>query len=122
MDLTFQVPIKYCSLQHWTLLPSPVTSTIGCCFSFGFVSSFFLELFLHSSGAYWKPTDLGSSSFSVLSFSLLTSCPFHAVHGFKLAEIAEIGRWNSCILVIEWKYTIFNVFLYSAHCPGDKGA
>ena len=26
MDLTFQVPMQYCSLQHWTLLLSPVTS------------------------------------------------------------------------------------------------
>ena len=49
MDLTFQVPIKYCSLQHQTLLPSPVTSTTGCCFCFGSISFFFLELFLHCS-------------------------------------------------------------------------
>ena len=62
MDLTFQVPMQYCSLQHWTLLPLPVTSTTGCCFCFGSVSSFFLVLFLHSSPeAYWAPTDLGSS-------------------------------------------------------------
>ena len=27
MDLTFQVPMLYCSLQHQTLLLSPVTST-----------------------------------------------------------------------------------------------
>ena len=47
MDLIFQVPIQSCSLKHWTLLPSPVTSTAGCCFCFGSVSSFFLELFLH---------------------------------------------------------------------------
>ena len=72
MDLTFQVPMQYCSLQHWTLLPSPVTSTTGCCFWFGSISSFFLELFLYCSPvAYWAPTDLGSSSFSVLSFCLL---------------------------------------------------
>ena len=71
MDLTFQVPMQYCSLQHRTLLPSPVTSTAGGCFCFGSVSSFFLELFLHwCPVAYWAPTDLGSSSFSVLSFSL----------------------------------------------------
>ena len=71
IDLTFQVPMQYCSLQHQTLLPSPVASTTGCCFHFGSVSSFFLELFLHSSPiAYWAPTDLGSSSFSVLSFCL----------------------------------------------------
>ena len=71
MDLTFQVPMQYCSLQHQTLLPSPVTSTPGHCFHFGSVSSFFLELFLHcSTVAYWAPTDLGSSSFNVISFCL----------------------------------------------------
>ena len=35
-----------------------------CCVCFGSPSSFFPELFLHSSlVAYWKPTNLGSSSF-----------------------------------------------------------
>ena len=58
-------------LQHQILLPSPVTSTTGRCFRFGSISSFFLELFLHSSPvAYWSPTDLGISTFSVLSFCL----------------------------------------------------
>ena len=75
MNVTFQVPMQHCSLQHRTLLPSPVTSTTGYCFCFGFISSFFLELFLRLSPvAYWAPTDLGSSSFSVLSL------PFHTVH------------------------------------------
>ena len=70
-DLTFQVPAQYCSLQHRTLLLLPVTSTAGCCFCFGSVSSFFLELFLHRSPvAYYSPTYLGSSSFSVVSFCL----------------------------------------------------
>ena len=69
MDLTFQVPMQCCFLQHWTLFPSPVTSTTGCCFHFGSASLFFLELFLHSSPvAFWAPTNLGSSSFSVMSF------------------------------------------------------
>ena len=71
MDLTFQVPMQYCSLQHWTLLLSPVTSTAGYCFCFGSISSLFLESFLHwSPVAYWAPNDLGSSSFSILSFFL----------------------------------------------------
>ena len=71
MDLTFQVPMQYCSLQHQTLLSSPVMSTTECCFYFGSTFSFFLELFLHwSPVAYWAPTDLGSSSFSILSFCL----------------------------------------------------
>ena len=82
MDLTFQVPMQYCSLQNWTLLPSPVTSTTGCCFCFGFIYSFFLELFFHSSPvAYWAPTNLGTLSFGVLSF-----CLFILFMGFSRQE------------------------------------
>ena len=82
MDLTFPVPMQYYSLQHWTLLPSPVTSRTGYCFCFDSVSSFFLELFLHwSSLAYWAPTHLGSSFFSVLSF-----CLFIFFMGFSRQE------------------------------------
>ena len=85
MDLTFQVPMQYCSLQHWTLLPLPVTSTTGCYFCFGSISSFFLALFLHwSPVAYWAPTDLGSSSFGVLSL-----CLFLLFMGFSRQE-----HWN----------------------------
>ena len=79
MDLTFQVPMQYCSLQHWALLLSPVTSTTGCCFCFGSTSSVFLELVLQK--AYWAPTDLGSSSFSVVSF-----CLFILFMGFSRQE------------------------------------
>ena len=71
MDITFQVLMQYCSLQYRTLLLSPVTSTTGCCFCFGSIPSFLLELFLHwCPVAYWAPTDLGSSSLSVLYFCL----------------------------------------------------
>ena len=74
--------MQYCSLQHWTLLPSPVTSTAGCCFCFGSISSFFLELFPYwSPVAYWAPTDLGSSTFSVQSF-----CLFILFMGFSRQE------------------------------------
>ena len=82
MDLTFQVPMQYCSLQHQILLLSPVTSTTGYCFCFGSIPSFFLELFLHwSPVAYWGPNDLGSSSFSILSF-----CLFILFMGFSRQE------------------------------------
>ena len=82
LDLAFQVPTQYCSLQHWTLLLSPVTSTTECCFCFGSIPSFFLELFLHwSPVSYWAPTDLGSSSFSVLCF-----CLFILFMGFSRQE------------------------------------
>ena len=70
IDLIFQVPMQYYSIQHWTILLSSVTSTTGC-FCFGSISSFFLESFLHwSPVAYWAPPYLGSSSFNILSFCL----------------------------------------------------
>ena len=82
MDLTFQVPMQYCSLQHQTLLLSPVTSTAGYCFCFGSIPSFFLELFLHCSPVtYWEPTDLGSFSFTILLF-----CLFILFMGFSRQE------------------------------------
>ena len=69
MDLIFQVPRQYCSLQHQTSLPLPITTTTGYCFHFDSISLIFLELFLHSSPvAYWAPTDLRSSSFGVICF------------------------------------------------------
>ena len=93
MDLTFQVPMQYCSLQHWTLLLSPVTSTAGYCFCFGYIPSFFLELFLHwSPVACWAPTDLGSSSFSILSF-----CLFILFMGFSRQEY-----WSGLSFPLQW--------------------
>ena len=73
MDLTFQVTMQCCSLQHQTLLSPPDMSTTGHCFHFGWakIASFLLELFLCSSPVvYWRPTDLGGSSFSVTYFCL----------------------------------------------------
>ena len=102
MDFTFQVPMRYCSLQHQTLLPSAVTSITGHCFRFGSISPFFLELFLYSSSvAYWAPTDLGSSSFSAISFSLFifgfsrqeywSGLPFPPPVGHILSELSTMS-------------------------------
>ena len=85
--------MQYCSLQHRTLLLSPVTSTAGCCFCFGSIPSFFLELFLHwSPVAYWAPTDLGSSSFSILSF-----CLFNCSWGSQGKNTEEV-----CHSLLQW--------------------
>ena len=46
-NLTFQVPMQYCSLQYQMLLPSPVKYTTVCCFCFASISLFSLELVLH---------------------------------------------------------------------------
>ena len=84
---------------------SPVTSATGCCFYFVPVSSFFLDLFLHWSPiAYWVPTDLGSSSFSVISFCLFilfmgfsgheywSGLPFPSPVDHVLSELSTMTR------------------------------
>ena len=75
-----------CNIVLYSIgLPLPVPSTTGCCFCFGSIYSFFLELFLHSSPvAYWASTNLGSSSFSVIYF-----CLFILFMGFSRQEY-----WN----------------------------
>ena len=106
IDLTFQIPMQYYSLQHWTLLPSQVTSKPICCFCFGSISSFFLELVLCSSPvAYWAPSDLGSSSFCVLSFSLFilfmgfsrqeywSGLPFPSPVDHILSDLSTMTSW-----------------------------
>ena len=76
--------MQYCSLQHQTLLSPPDTSTTGRCLHFGSASSFLLELFLHFFPvAYWAPTNLGRSSFSVIFL------PFHTVHGVLKARMLK---------------------------------
>ena len=82
MELTFQVPMQYCSLQHWALLLSPVTSTAGCCFCFGSIPSFFLELFLH-----WSP--IGHLPTWEVHLSVSYILPFHTVHMVLKARILK---------------------------------
>ena len=86
MDLTFQVAMQCFSLQHWTLLSPPDTSTPGHHLNFGSASSFFLELFLCSSPiAYWRTTSLGG-----LIFQYHTFLPFQSSWGSqgKNTEVA----------------------------------
>ena len=60
--------------------------------------SFFLELFLHSLVAYWAPTDLASSSFSVISFCLFIL--FMATHTMK--QYSAIKRNELLIHTMTW--------------------
>ena len=97
MDLTFQVPMQYCSLQHQNLLVesacisiyhqshppvnlhqhlSPVTSTTGCCFCFGSVSSFFLEFI----SPLISSSILGTYRPGEFLFQCPIIFPFHTVH------------------------------------------
>ena len=76
---TLGVHSDSCPLSQWC---HPAISSAGYCFCFGSIPSFFLELFLHwSPVAYWAPTNLGSSSFSTLSF-----CFFILFMGFSRQE------------------------------------
>ena len=76
---TLGVHSDSCPLSQWC---HPAISSAGYCFCFGSIPSFFLELFLHwSPVAYWTPTDLGSFSFSILSF-----CLFILFMGFSRQE------------------------------------
>ena len=85
MDLTFQVPMQYCSSQHRTLLLSSVTCTTGYYFCFGSIPSFFLDLFLHwSPVAYWAPYWPGE-----FLFQYPIILPFHTVHGVLKARILK---------------------------------
>ena len=75
MDLTFQVPMQDCSLQHRTLLPSPVTSTTGYCFLLwlhSFILSGVISPLISCSilGTYWP----GEFIFQCSIF-----LPFHGV-------------------------------------------
>ena len=85
MDLTFQVPMERCSLQHQTLLSPPDASTVGHHFCFGPTTSFFLEVlviaFCSSPVAYRTPSDMGGHSSSVISF-----CLFILTMGFSRQE------------------------------------
>ena len=114
MDLSVQVPIQYWYLQHQTLLLSPVISITGCCFCFGSVSSFFLELFNHCSPvAYWAPTYLGSSSFSVLSFCLFILLMGFSWHPFNISEHLFSGYLARLFLHEFLKYSSLRKDTYS---------
>ena len=57
VDLTSQVPLQYCSLQHQTLPSPPDTFTTELCFHMGPASSFFLN---YSPVTYGAPSNLGA--------------------------------------------------------------
>ena len=76
-------PLLYVLVARKAVFNCYVQSKLFFCF--GSVSLFFMELFLHSSPvAYWAPSNLGSSSFSVIFF-----CLFILFMGFQ----ARILKW-----------------------------
>ena len=84
LDLTLQVPIQYCSLQHRTLLPSPVTSTAGD-------FSLWLHLFILSGviSPLISSSILGTYCPGEFLFQYPIILPFHTVH-----EISRQEYWS----------------------------
>ena len=82
MDLTFQVPMQYCSLQHWTLFPSPFTSTTGVIFAL-------FCLFFLSGVISWLISSslLGTYRHGEFIFQCPIFLPFHTVHEVLKARI-----------------------------------
>ena len=78
----FQAPIQYCSLQHWTLLLSPVTSTTGCCFCFVSIPSFFFGVI----SPLISSSILGTYQSREFIFQCPIFLPFHTVHGVLKAR------------------------------------
>ena len=90
MDLTFQVPMQYCVLQHWTLLSPPDTSPTGLHFYFGSAPSFFLEPFYHSATvACWLPMDLGQGWAQLPASYLFAFSYCSCVHGILKARMMK---------------------------------
>ena len=88
-------------LHHQSLLTTNLIHTLSL-FFFGSTSSFFLEVFLHSSPVtYWTNTDLGSSYFGVVSFCLFmgfskqeywSGLPFTSPVDHVLSELSTMIR------------------------------
>ena len=76
--------MQYCSLQHQTLHPSPVTSTTGCCFHFGSISSFFLVISPMISSSI-----LGTYRPGEFIFHCRIFLPFHTIHGILKARLLK---------------------------------
>ena len=95
MDLIFQVPIQYYSLQHQVLLSLPDPFTTECCIRFGPTISFILGLLVilcSSPVAYWTPSNLGDSSSGIILV-----CPLYS-------SWSSYGKYTgvACHSLLQW--------------------
>ena len=93
VDLTFQVPLQYFSLQHQTLLPSPVTSATGCWFFFFF---FWLHPFILSGviSPLISSSILGTYQHGEFIFQCPIFLLFILFMGFSRQEYWSIEYWS----------------------------
>ena len=88
MDLTFQVPLQYCSLQLQSWLSPPDTSTTEHRFCFDPATSFFLELLV--SRFPLCPSSIPDTFWpGGLIFQCHIFLPSHTIHGVLEAGIPE---------------------------------
>ena len=106
MNLTFQVPMQYCSLQHQTLLLSPVTCTTGCCFS--------LALSLHSFWSYFS-TDLQEHTGHVPTSGVYLSVSY--LFAFSYCSWGSQGKNTEvvCHSLLQWTSFFQNPPPWSVH-------
>ena len=101
--------MQYCSLQHWTLLSPPDTSTTEHHSCFGPIASFFLELFLiafySSPVAYWTSSDLGAHL--LVSYLFAFSCCSWGFH----SKNTGVG----CHFLLQWTTFCQNSSLWPIH-------
>ena len=83
MDLTFQVPMQFCSLKHWTLLSSPVAVVFALAQPLHFFWSYF-SILLQQHLVY------------LLTWGVHLQCniflPFCTIHGVLKARIL---KWSA---------------------------
>ena len=93
MDLTFQVSMQYCSLQHRVLLSSPDASTTGASSPL-WPSRFILSRAISGSPLFPR-SPLDSFWLGGLIFQCLIALPFYTVHGVLTASLLEWSAIHS---------------------------
>ena len=92
MDLTFQIPMQYCSLQHQTLLLSSNTLTAERHSCFGPATSIFPEVLVialrSSPVAHWTPSELGGGAHLLVLY----------LHAFSPGMNTGVG----CHFLLQW--------------------
>ena len=134
-----------CSFEEFVREKVVFPSYSSAIFSWSSILSFFLELFLHwAPVVYWAPTNLGSSSFIILSFCLFllfmgfsrqiyqSGWPFPSLVDHILSDLSTITcpscvapwAWISFIdldktVVIVWLDWLVSVIMVSVCLPSD---
>ena len=111
MDLIFQIPMQYCSLQHQTLLLPSNTSTAECHSCFGPATSIFPEVLVialrSSPVVHWTPSELGGGPrLLVLYLFAFSYCPWGS---------PGMNTGVGCHFLLQWTTSCQNSSLWPVH-------